>query len=212
MDRVEYDMPDFFSQYFLISPTFFRFSFFIFFYFLFQVLRHSGHNKSYRHEYLTVQPNSLERDKNNNENGNENGNGNENENSENVPGGNVLQGNVLEEDLFGDKDSDDEDPTVRPLLESRSIKINKEIKEDENNGNNRENGNSGENGDAESKVDIGSDVHANSLMNGNGTDSAAASQSHSQYVSADMGQIESKEEEPEYSDSARLSNKRGREE
>ena len=208
MDRVEYDMPDFFSQYFLFSPTFFRFSFLIFFYFLFQVLRHSGHNKSYRHEYLTVQPNSLERDKNNNENGNGN------ENSENVPGGNVLQGNVLEEDLFGDKDSDDEDPTVRPLLESRSIKINKEIKEDENNGNNRENGNSGENGDAESKVSLDSDVHANSMMNGNGTDSAAASQSQSlsQYVSADMGQIESKEEDPESFDSNRSSNKRGREE
>ena len=78
--------------------------------FLFQVLRHSGHSKAYRHEYLTVQPNTLDR------------------NEDKKDATNNSEKNVLEtEDLFGDKDSDDDDPSAETFLESRSVNVNTEI-------------------------------------------------------------------------------------
>ena len=79
-------------------------------------MRHSGAANSYRHEYLTVRPNTLGV-KVRQENGPEV--------KEEKPdqGQGVAQEGAVAEDIFGDCDSDDEDPTVTSLLESRSLPI-----------------------------------------------------------------------------------------
>ena len=66
-------------------------------------MRHSGGNKGQRNEYLTVRPKTPcatapEEGKNG-----------------------ATGGGHVAEDLFGDRDSDDEDPTAAPLLESRRL-------------------------------------------------------------------------------------------
>ena len=75
-------------------------------------MRHSGAANSYRHEYLTVRPNTLGP-----KGQQKNGPDIKDEKQSQVP----LQEGVAAEDLFGDCDSDDEDPTVTSLLESRSL-------------------------------------------------------------------------------------------
>ena len=67
-----------------------------------QVLRHSGASNSYRRDYMAVRPNPLE--------------GKELEAT-------GAKESAEPEDLFGDRDSDDEDPTVTSMLESRSVTV-----------------------------------------------------------------------------------------